>query len=73
MTAAQVTPNLFGRAMKATAGRNNLLVAQPLQVAHSLPSTHVSLTSSVVLSLVLHGALVLWLLGSAWLLADPSL
>ena len=28
-----------------------------------------SLTSSLVLSLVLHGALVLWLLGTAWLLS----
>jgi TonB family protein len=56
--------------MKATAGRPQSVDkaatagrAQP--VAHG----HVSLTSSLVLSLVLHGALVLWLLGTAWLLS----
>jgi len=56
MKATAGRPQSVGRA--ATAGR-----AQPVEQGQ------VSLTSSLVLSLVLHGVLVLWLLGSAWLLS----
>ena len=56
--------------MKATAGRPQSVgrvatAGRPQPVEHG----RVSLTSSLVLSLVLHGVLVLWLLGSAWLLS----
>jgi TonB family protein len=56
--------------MKATAGRPQS-VGSATTAGRAQPAEHghVSLTSSVVLSLVLHGALVLWLLGSAWLLS----
>ena len=57
--------------MKATAGRR-----QP--VGRTMPATagsphpvdqgHVPFASSVMLSVVLHGILILWMLGSAWLL-----
>ena len=55
--------------MKATAGRPQS-VGRVATAGRTQPVEHgrVSLTSSLVLSLVLHGALVLWLLGSAWLL-----
>jgi colicin import membrane protein len=55
MKATAGRPQSVGRA--ATAGRSQLVEYR-----------RVPLTSSLVLSLVLHGALVLWLLGSAWLL-----
>lgn len=56
--------------MKATAGRPQS-VARTATAGHTQPVEYgrVSLTSSLVLSLVLHAALVLWLLGSAWLLS----
>ena len=56
--------------MKATAGRSQSVgrAATPGR-AQPVEQGHVSLTSSLLLSLVLHGALVLWLLGSAWLLS----
>ena len=55
--------------MKATAGRPQS-VGRVATAGRTQPVEHgrVSLTSSLVWSLVLHGALVLWLLGSAWLL-----
>ena len=56
MKATAGRPQSVGRA--ATAGR-----VQPVEYGH------VSLTSSLVLSLVLHGVLGLWLLGTAWLLS----
>ena len=55
MKATTGRPQSVGRA--ATAGRSQ-------HIEHR----RVPLTSSLALSLVLHGALVLWLLGSAWLL-----
>jgi TonB family protein len=56
--------------MKATAGRpQSVGRAATAGHAQSVEHGHVSLTSSLVLSLVLHGALVLWLLGTAWLLS----
>jgi TonB family protein len=56
--------------MKATAGRPQS-VGRVATAGREQPVEHghVSLTSSLVLSLVLHGALGLWLLGSAWLLS----
>ena len=56
--------------MKATAGRPQS-VDRAATAGRAQPVEHgrVSLTSSLVLSLVLHGALVLWLLGTAWLLS----
>src|SRR5712691_8446073 len=56
--------------MKATAGRPQS-VGTAATAGRAQPVEHgqVSLTSSLVLSLVLHGVLVLWLLGSAWLLS----
>jgi TonB family protein len=56
--------------MKATAGRPQS-VGRGATAGREQPVEHgrVSLTSSLVLSLVLHGALGLWLLGSAWLLS----
>jgi colicin import membrane protein len=56
--------------MKATAGRPQS-VDRTATAGHTQPVEYgcVSLTSSLVLSLVLHAALVLWLLGSAWLLS----
>jgi len=56
--------------MKATAGRPQS-VGRVATAGHTQPVEHgrVSLTSSLVLSLVLHSALVLWLLGTAWLLS----
>src|SRR5262249_56177767 len=56
--------------MKATAGHpqsvgRTVTAGRTQSVEHG----HVSLTSSLVLSLVLHGVLVLWLLGTAWLLS----
>ena len=56
--------------MKATAGRpQSIGRAVTASRTQSVERGHVSLTSSLVLSLVLHGALVLWLLGTAWLLS----
>src|SRR6266568_9584198 len=56
--------------MKATAGRpQSGDRAATAGRAQPVESGRVSLTSSLVLSLVLHGALVLWLLGTAWLLS----
>ena len=56
--------------MKATAGRPQS-VDRATTAGHAQQDEHghVSLTSSLVLSVVLHGALVLWLLGTAWLLS----
>ena len=56
--------------MKATAGRPQS-VGRVATAGRTQPVEHgrVSLTSSLVWSLVLHGALGLWLLGSAWLLS----
>ncbi len=56
--------------MKATAGRPQS-VGRVATAGRAQPVEHgrVSLTSSLMLSLVLHGALGLWLLGSAWLLS----
>jgi len=55
--------------MKATAGRpQSVDRAATGGRQHHVAPGHVPLTSSVVLSLVLHGVLGLWLLGSAWLL-----
>ncbi len=56
--------------MKATAGRpQSVGSAATAGRAQPVEQGHVSLTSSLMLSLVLHGTLVLWLLGSAWLLS----
>src|SRR5262245_18030960 len=56
--------------MKATAGRpQSVDRATTAGHAQQVEPGHVSLTSSLVLSVVLHGALVLWLLGTAWLLS----
>jgi colicin import membrane protein len=56
--------------MKATAGRpQSVDRATTAGHAQSVEHGHVSLTSSLILSVVLHGALVLWLLGTAWLLS----
>src|SRR5262252_4004001 len=56
--------------MKATAGRpQSVGRAVTAGRTQSVERGHVSLTSSLVLSLVLHGALVFWLLGTAWLLS----
>ncbi len=56
--------------MKATAGRpQSVGSAATAGRAQPVEQGQVSLTSSLVLSLVLHGVLVLWLLGSAWLLS----
>lgn len=56
--------------MKATAGRpQSGGRAVPAGRVQPVEHGHISLTSSLVLSLVLHGALGLWLLGSAWLLS----
>src|SRR5262249_1882889 len=56
--------------MKATAGRpQSVDRATTAGHAQQVEHGHVSLTSSLVLSVVLHGALVLWLLGTAWLLS----
>ena len=56
--------------MKATAGRpQSVDRAATAGRAQPVESGRVSLTSSLVLSLVLHGALVLCLLGAAWLLS----
>src|SRR5438132_4830304 len=56
--------------MKATAGRpQSGDRASTAGRAQPVESGRVSLTSSLVLSLVLHGALVLLLLGTAWLLS----
>ena len=59
--------------MKATAGRPQS-VDRVATAGREQPVEHgrVSLTSSLVLSLVLHGALGLWLLGSAWLLSKAQ-
>ena len=55
--------------MKATAGRPQSVDRAPLAGRrHHVEPGRVPLTSSLVLSLVLHGVLGLWLLGSAWLL-----
>ena len=56
--------------MKATAGRpQSVDRAATAGRAQPVESGRVSLTSSLVLSLVLHGVLVLCLLGAAWLLS----
>src|SRR5215831_1024272 len=56
--------------MKATAGRpQSVGRAVTAGRTQSVERGHVSLTSSLVLSVVLHGVLVLWLLGTAWLLS----
>ena len=56
--------------MKATAGRpQSVDRAATAGRAQPVESGRVSLTPSLVLSLVLHGALVLLLLGTAWLLS----
>src|SRR5215467_4155144 len=56
--------------MKATAGRpQSVDRAATAGHAQQAEHGHVSLTSSLVLSVVIHGALVLWLLGTAWLLS----
>ena len=56
--------------MKATAGRRQPVgraaTAGPPQ---PVEQGHVPFALSVVLSLVLHGILILWVLGSAWLLS----
>src|SRR5215470_8836503 len=56
--------------MKATAGRSQS-VSRTVTAGRtqSVEHKHVSLTSSLALSLVLHGVLILWLLGTAWLLS----
>jgi len=55
--------------MKATAGRpQSVGRAATAGRQHHVEPGRVPLTSSLVLSLVLHGVLGLWLLGSAWLL-----
>ncbi len=57
--------------MKATAGRRQP-VGRTMQATagspHPVDQGHVPFASSVVLSVVLHGFLILWMLGSAWLL-----
>ena len=57
--------------MKATAGRRQP-VGRTMQATGGSPRPvdqgHVSFASSVVLSVVLHSILILWMLGSAWLL-----
>ena len=56
--------------MKATAGHpQSVDRAATAGRAQPVESGRISLTSSLVLSLVLHGALVLLLLGTAWLLS----
>src|SRR6266702_3551667 len=56
--------------MKATVGRpQSVDRAATAGRAQPVESGRVSLTSSLVLSLVLHGVLVLCLLGTAWLLS----
>ena len=56
--------------MKATAGRpQSVGRAATAGRRHHVEPGRVPLTSSLVLSLVLHGVLGLWLLGSAWLLS----
>ena len=56
--------------MKATASRRQPVgrtaTAGPLQLVNQ---GHAPFASSVVLSLVLHGIFILWMLGSAWLLS----
>jgi len=57
--------------MKATAGRRQS-VGRTMQATagspHPVDQGRVPFASSVVLSVVLHGILILWMLGSAWLL-----
>src|SRR5262249_1158209 len=56
--------------MKATAGRpQSVGTAATAGRQHHVEPGRVPLTSSLVLSLVLHGVLVLWLLSTAWLLS----